>query len=96
MSNNLEMLKADVPGLSPADRARLLDMRVASLDADPGAEADWDAIADERERELGSGVVKAVPLEEVIARLAARYPSRASTSATANGSRSAELAASLR
>jgi hypothetical protein len=74
MSSSLEMLIAEILRLSPAERARLLDILLASLDADSGAEAEWDAIADERERELDAGLVKAVPLEEVIARLEARYP----------------------
>lgn len=34
----------------------------------------WDAVADEREGQLDTGVVQAVPLEVAIARLEARFP----------------------
>ncbi len=82
VSSSLEMLKAEILRLSPAERARLLDILLANLDTDAGAEAEWDAIADERERELDAGLVKAVPLEEVIARLEARYPDEGQASST--------------
>jgi len=74
MTITLETLQAEVLRLSPADRARLLDRLIASLDVDAGAEAAWDKLADEREQELAVGVVTAVPLEVVIARLEARFP----------------------
>jgi putative addiction module component (TIGR02574 family) len=74
MSRDFEVLKAEALRLSPADREDLLDLLFASLDTDPGAAAEWDAIADVRERELRSGVVQAVPLEDVMARLEAQYP----------------------
>jgi Putative addiction module component len=74
MSSNLEVLQAEVLRLSPADRARLLDRLVASLDVDASVEAAWDAVADQREQELGSGAVESVPLEVAVARLEARFP----------------------
>jgi len=74
MSSNLEVLQAEVLRLSPADRARLLDRLVASLDVDASVEAAWDAVADQREQELGSGAAEAVPLEVAVARLEARFP----------------------
>jgi hypothetical protein len=73
MPNTLEALQAEVLRLSPADRARLLDRLVASLDVDASVEAAWDAVADQRELELGSGAVGAVPLEVAIARLEAQF-----------------------
>ena len=73
MQSNLEVLQAEVLRLSPADRARLLDRLVASLDVDASVEAAWDAVADQREQELSSGTVEAVPLDVVIARLEARF-----------------------
>ena len=82
MSIDFEVLKAEALRLSPADRLHLVDMLAASLDADPGAEEEWDAIADLRERELDSGVVEAFPLEEVIARLEAHYPGEGQTSSS--------------
>jgi hypothetical protein len=73
MSSNFETLQAEVLRLSLADRARLLDRLVASLDTDAGAEAAWDAVADQREQELDSGSVAAVPLDIAVARLEARF-----------------------
>lgn len=74
MSSSYEALQAEVLRLSPADRARLLDRLVASLDVDASAEAAWDAVADQREQELLAGTAQAVPLGVVIARLEARFP----------------------
>jgi hypothetical protein len=74
MSSNLEVLQAEVLRLSPADRARLLDRLVASLDVDASVEAAWDAVADQREQELTSGTVEAITLEVAVARLEARFP----------------------
>jgi hypothetical protein len=73
MSTTLEALQAEVLRLPPADRAKLLDRLIASLDTDPEVEAAWDAVADEREAQLESGAVQAVPLDEAIARLV-RHP----------------------
>jgi hypothetical protein len=70
----LETLQAEVMRLSPADRAKLLDRLIASLDVDVSVEAAWDQLADDREKELASGAVAAVPLDVAIARLEARFP----------------------
>ena len=74
MSSTLEALQAEVLRLSAADRARLLDRLIASLDVDTEAEAAWDELADKREQELETGAVQSVPLDVVIARLEARFP----------------------
>lgn len=74
MSSKLEVLQAEVLRLSPADRARLLDRLIASLDVDAKAEAVWDELADRREIELAAGEVAAVPLDIAVARLGARFP----------------------
>jgi hypothetical protein len=68
MSIELEVLQAQVLRLSATDRARLLDRLIASLDTDVGAEAAWDALADQREDSLDSGQVKLTPLEIFVAR----------------------------
>jgi hypothetical protein len=73
MLHSLEFLQAEVLRLPPADRAKLLDRLISSLDADSVAEAEWDALADSRERELRSGTQEAVPAEMAIARLEARF-----------------------
>ncbi len=74
MSRTLESLKAEVMSLAPAERARLLDQLIASLDRDAEAEAAWDEVALKRKGEIESGSVKGVPLEDVVARLEARFP----------------------
>ncbi|HQS99713.1 MAG: hypothetical protein B7Y26_10925 [Hydrogenophilales bacterium 16-64-46] len=45
MSLPLEVLQAEVLGLPTADRAKLLDSLIGSLDADAEIEAAWDALA---------------------------------------------------
>lgn len=69
-----ETLQAEVLRLSPADRAKLLDRLIASLDVDAAAEAAWDEVADRREQEWAAGAAAAVPIELVVARLKARFP----------------------
>lgn len=73
MLMTLETLQAEMMRLPQTDRARLLDRLIASLDVDPEAEAAWDALADRREAELEAGDLRSVPLEEVLAKLEARY-----------------------
>jgi hypothetical protein len=74
MSTALEALQAEVLSLPPADRSRLLDRLIASLDVDAEAEAAWDDLAEQRESELVAGAVHPTPLEVVIARLESRFP----------------------
>lgn len=74
MPTNLETLQAEVLRLSPADRAKLLDCLIASLDVDAEAEAAWDELADRREQQLRTGTAEAVPFEVAVARLEARFP----------------------
>ena len=69
MSTPLEALESEVLRLPTADRARLLDRVVASLDADATRDAAWDAVAARRDAEIESGAVQAVPLDQVLARL---------------------------
>ena len=73
MSTSLEAIQAEVLRLSPSDRSRLLERLIVSLDADAEVEAEWDRVADARESEVTSGLVTAVPLEEAMARLEARF-----------------------
>ncbi len=74
MSRTLDSLKAEVLNLAPADRARLLDQLIASLDRDADTEAAWDELALKRENDIESGSIQGVPLEDVVARLEARFP----------------------
>lgn len=71
MSLTLEALESEVLRLSTADRARLLDRVVASLDADADCEAAWDAVAARRDAEIEKGLSTVVPVEDVLAQLRA-------------------------
>ena len=74
MPRTIESLKAEVMSLAPADRARLLDQLIVSLDRDADTEEAWDELALKRENEIESGLIQGVPLEDVVARLEARFP----------------------
>ena len=74
MTNALEVLEAQALKLSAADRSRLLERLLASLDVDPEVEAAWDEVADAREAALEAGQVTSVPLDEAIARQEKRFP----------------------
>lgn len=74
MNPSLETLQSEALLLSSSDRAKLLDSLIASLDEDAEVEAAWDALADAREQALRDGTVDTVPLEDVMARLEARFP----------------------
>lgn len=74
MTNALEVLEAQALKLSAADRSRLLERLLDSLDVDPDVEATWDAVADAREAALEAAQVMAVPLDDAIARLEKRFP----------------------
>lgn len=74
MSTTLESLQAEVLRLPPADRAKLLDRLIASLDVDASVEAEWDQLADQRDQELTQGTATDVPFAVAIARLEARFP----------------------
>ena len=72
MSTRLDLLEAEVMKLGRADRARLLERLIASLDLDPEIEAAWDREAGRREGDLTSGSASAVPGPGAVARLRAR------------------------
>ena len=72
MPTHIEVLEAEVLRLSIAERSRLLERLIASLDADPAIEEAWVAAAVRREAEIGDGSVAAVPGDEAVARLRVR------------------------
>ncbi len=71
MPLTLEALESEVLRLSTADRTRLLDRVVASLDADAEKDAAWDAVAGQRDAELGGDPSNAASVDEVLAQLRA-------------------------
>lgn len=72
MSIPIEVLEAEVLSLSPAERSRLLDKLLASLDPDPEWEQAWAQEVDRRETEIAAGRSTWLPGEEVVARLRAK------------------------
>lgn len=72
MSLPLEALKVEILSLPSAERARLLDQVVASLDADRARDAAWDRVAAAREATLDAGDAQTLPGPETIARLRSR------------------------
>ena len=74
MKNTLEALEAEALKLAPGDRSHLAERLLASLDEDEEVEAAWDALAEEREAEIGATSVAVVPFDAAIARLEARFP----------------------
>ena len=71
MTLPLEALESEILRLPTADRTRLLDRVVASLDADSARDAAWDAVAARRDAEIEAGLATEVPVDEILARLRA-------------------------
>lgn len=72
MSKPLEVIEAEVMNLSQADRSRLVDKLIASLERDPEREATWSEEADRREERIARGESSWVPGAEAVARLRAK------------------------
>jgi hypothetical protein len=69
MSKPVEAIEAEALNLPQADRSRLIDRLIASLEQDPEWESAWSAEADRREGRIASGEGAWVPGAEAIARL---------------------------
>jgi hypothetical protein len=68
---NVETLQAQWLSLSKANRSRLLERLIASLDVDPAAEDAWERLAEARDAELDSGAARPIAIEDAMARLRA-------------------------
>ena len=73
MRADLEALGAQVLKLSPEDRARLLDRLILSHDEDKLRDDAWDALAAQRDSDIGNGKVSEVVGAEALARLLAKF-----------------------
>lgn len=73
MSSNLEALAAEALRLSAAERARLVERLIASLDIDPEVEEAWAAEVERRNAEIESGAVTLIPGAEALAKLKAEF-----------------------
>lgn len=73
MSFTVEVLEAEALNLSVAERARLIEKLIVSLDAEPDVEAAWAAEVERRHAEIESGAVSLLPGPETLARLKAEF-----------------------
>ncbi len=71
MSVPVEVLAQQVLQLPPADRARLLDQVINSLDADRERDARWNALAEKRNLEADADLSLVVSGPEAVARIRA-------------------------
>jgi putative addiction module component (TIGR02574 family) len=73
MSSRVETLEAEALQLSAAERARLVERLIASLDIDPEVEEAWAAEVERRNAEIESGAVATIPGPEALAKLKAEF-----------------------
>jgi putative addiction module component (TIGR02574 family) len=73
MASDVDFLEAEALRLPPADRARLVERLIASLDADPAVDEAWAAEVERRNAEIESGAVSLVPGPEALAELKAQF-----------------------
>ena len=71
MGTPVEILEAELLQLPKADRIRVLDRVVASLDADAARDAAWNAVAAQRDADADRNPSVMVTLDDVLARLRA-------------------------
>ncbi|HRH86183.1 MAG TPA: addiction module protein [Rubrivivax sp.] len=68
----LDVLEAEALSLPQADRSRLIDRLIASLEKDPEWEAEWSTEADRREERIARGESSWTPGHEAVARIRAK------------------------
>jgi putative addiction module component (TIGR02574 family) len=73
MSSTVEALEAEALQLSAAERARLVERLIASLDIDPEVEEAWAAEVERRNAEIESGAVSLISGPEALAKLKAEF-----------------------
>ena len=73
MSSTVEALEAEALQLSMAERARLVERLIASLDIDPAVEEAWAADVERRNAEIESGAVALISGPEALAKLKAEF-----------------------
>jgi len=71
MASTLEALEAEALQLSAAERGRLVQRLIASLDADPEIDEAWAVEVARRNAEIESGAVSLISGPDALARLRA-------------------------
>jgi putative addiction module component (TIGR02574 family) len=69
----VETLEAAALQLTLADRARLVERLIATLDADPDVEEAWATEVERRQLEIENGTVSLLPGPETLAELKAEF-----------------------
>ena len=69
----VEMLEAAALQLAPADRARLIERLIATLDADPEVEEAWAVEVERRQAEIDNGTISLLRGPEILAKLKAEF-----------------------
>lgn len=73
MSSTVETLEAEALQLSAAERARLVERLIASLDIDPEVEEAWAMEVERRNAEVETGVVSLISGPEALAKLKTEF-----------------------
>lgn len=73
MSTTVEELEAEALSLPTAQRARLVEKLISSLDSEPDIENAWAEEVERRHAEIESGAVSLLPGAEALARLRAEF-----------------------
>ena len=68
----IDVLEAEVLSLPQADRSRLIDRLITSLETDPEWLSEWSAEADRREERIARGESSWVSGSEAVARIRAK------------------------
>ena len=71
--STVETLEAEALRLSAAERARLVERLIASLDADPEIEEAWAAEVERRHAEIESGAAEPLPGPETLSKVKAEF-----------------------
>jgi putative addiction module component (TIGR02574 family) len=69
----VETLEAAALQLTPAERARLVDRLIATLDAEPEVEEAWAAEIERRQSEIENGTVSLLPGPETLIKLKTEF-----------------------
>lgn len=72
MSMPMRDLEAEVLGLPPEERARLLERLIASFEPQSSAQRAWLEVARQRQDDVKAGKVTMVPGDEALRRVRAR------------------------
>jgi len=68
-----EQIEQELLKLPLAERARLAERLIASLDEDAETEAAWIAEVRKRDEELVSGAVEGIPLEDALTSIRTKF-----------------------